>query len=148
MVPSSDRKHFTVRVREPTSAWFCERTATPQKRQLVIIEPIADFDLDREAQVGLARGVQWWTPRTPLACKVVNKTKAPRRICKDIVVAKVIALNTSDRERMQTLLAPVPLESIPAWSAGGRVDKASHPTQQPMEEKGSARVDLADANSG
>lgn len=64
------------------------------------------------------------------------------------MVAKVIALNTSDHERIQVPLAPVPSKNIPASSAGDGVDKPPTPTQQPVEEEGSARADLSDANCG
>ena len=48
----------------------------PSERQLVLIQPVGKYDTDSGAVVGMARGVQWWEPGTPLYCKVVNTGRA------------------------------------------------------------------------
>lgn len=53
------------------------RGPQPQSRQLVLLSPLPSFDLKLEVGLGVARGVQWWYPHTPLKCKLVNVTKAP-----------------------------------------------------------------------
>ena len=45
------------------------RGPQPQARQLVLTIPVQNFDTDHGAIAGLAYGVQWWEPGTPLAVK-------------------------------------------------------------------------------
>ena len=40
--------------------------AQPQDRQLVMVEPKASYDMETGAELGIARGAQWWYPGTPL----------------------------------------------------------------------------------
>ena len=51
--------------------------AQPQDRQLAVVEPKASYDMETGAELGIARGAQWWYPGTPLQCKVVNRSKVP-----------------------------------------------------------------------
>ncbi|CAM9821477.1 unnamed protein product, partial [Choristocarpus tenellus] len=46
--------------------------AQPQSRQLVMIEPLSEYNMELGNAVGVARGVQWWNPGTPIYCKLVN----------------------------------------------------------------------------
>ena len=38
----------------------------PHSKTLAVVYPTALFDLEGKATLGVARGVQWWTPATPL----------------------------------------------------------------------------------
>ena len=53
------------------------RGPLPQHRQLVIMDPVEQFDMSKGATLGCARVAQWWAPGTPLLCKMVNTSKAP-----------------------------------------------------------------------
>ena len=48
----------------------------PQDKQLLIaiILPQEAYDLGKTAMVGVARGVIWWKPGTPVVCKLVNRS--------------------------------------------------------------------------
>lgn len=76
----------------------------PQDRQLVLVIPTQLYDMELGAELGIARGVQWWYPGNPLQCKVVNRTKTAMTIQRGAVIAKVFATNSSDTERMRLLL--------------------------------------------
>lgn len=47
----------------------------PQDRQLVVVEPEAFFNVETGDEAVIAHGTQWWYPRTPLQCKVANRSK-------------------------------------------------------------------------
>ena len=122
----------------------------PQDRQLVLVVPTQSYDMEQGAELGIARGVQWWYPGNPLQCKVVNRSSRPIAIQQGLVVAKVYATNSSDTERMRLLLEK-PAEEAPRREAGqqnaerqagnGREDG----TPGALAEEG---VDLAEANMG
>lgn len=80
----------------------------PQERQLVLINPTKTYDLEHGADLGIARGVEWWYPHTPLHCKVVNVTKLPITLQRGMTVASVYALNASDVERIKLLHESLP----------------------------------------
>ena len=52
----------------------------PQDKQLAIILPKEAYDLGKTAMVGVARGVIWWKPGTPVACKLVNRSNEPAKV--------------------------------------------------------------------
>ena len=79
----------------------------PQDKQLVVVEPKASYDMETGAELGIARGAQWWHPGTPLQCKMVNRSKVPLALKQGGAVARIYAVNTRDKERMRTLLDPV-----------------------------------------
>ena len=79
------------------------RGPLPQHRQLVIMDPVEQFDMSKGATLGCARGAQWWAPGTPLLCKMVNTSKAPAVAQAGRVVARAIALEVRDKERLQKL---------------------------------------------
>ena len=67
----------------------------PQTRLFVIIEPREKFNLKREADIGVPRGIQWWEPGNPLS------------ISKGVPVATVYSVNNFDTPRIQSLLKPL-----------------------------------------
>ena len=79
----------------------------PQDKQLVVVEPKASYDMETGAELGIARGAQWWHPGTPLQCKVVNRSKVPLALKQGGAVARIYAVNTRDQERIRMLLDPV-----------------------------------------
>ena len=66
----------------------------------------APCDLELGAELGVARGVQWWYPYTLVQCKVVNVTNTLKTLQRGTVVANVYAMNASDAERIQLLVEP------------------------------------------
>ena len=116
--------------------------AQPQDRQLVVVEPKALYDMEAGAELGIARGAQWWYPGTPLQCKVVNRSKVPLTLIQGGVVARIYAVNTSDKERMRMLLDPV----MPVDSAMGRKEQPAPVTQEEGGGAGADVVDLTQAN--
>lgn len=115
----------------------------PQDRQLVLLTPLPPFDLELQADLGMARGVQWWHPYTPLKGKMVNVTNAPITLQRGKAIANVYTLNASDVERM-TLLDEthrrVPVGKV--FIDDVHMEEPS--TQPPSPEK----VNLAEANMG
>ena len=115
----------------------------PQDRQLVLVIPTQPYDMELGAELGVARGVQWWYPGNPLQCKVVNRTKTAMTIQQGVVVAKVFATNSSDTERMRLLLdRSVEKEPVPA------VEGESGGTERPTGDLEEVAVDIAEANMG
>ena len=74
----------------------------------VIIEPREKFNLKREIDIGVPRGIQWWESGNPLKCKVTNVAITPISISKGVPVATVYSLNNFDIGRIQSLLKPLP----------------------------------------
>ena len=72
------------------------RGAQPSERQLALIQPVVKHDTDSGAGVGMARGVQWWEPGTPLYCKVVSTGKAAVVVRSGHSIAEVLVLNARD----------------------------------------------------
>ena len=70
---------------------------------MVLIQPVEKYDTDSGAVVGMARGVQWWEPGTPLYCKVVSTGRAAVVVRGGHPMAKVIALYVRDEDRFRTL---------------------------------------------
>ena len=118
----------------------------PQGKQLVLLLPTDDYDLDKDALVGVARGVQWWVPGTPVSCRVVNKSKSPGAVPTNRVVARLVAMNTRDTARFNSLLHQGPSTTdLP----GPR--QASHVEQPSAEEADGGpptAVRVEDANYG
>ena len=52
----------------------------PQDKQLAIILRKDAYDLGKTAMVGVARGVIWWKPGTPVLCKLVNRSNEPAKV--------------------------------------------------------------------
>ena len=95
------------------------------------------------AELGIARGVQWWYPGNPLQCKVVNRTKTAMTIQRGAVIAKVFATNSSDTERMRLLLDQSE-EKKPSPAVEGERGGAEMPTGDVKE----VAVDISEANMG
>ena len=70
---------------------------------MVLIQPVEKYDTDSGAVVGMARGVQWWEPGTPLYCKVVNTGRAAVVVRGGHPMVKVIALDVRDDDRFRAL---------------------------------------------
>ena len=116
----------------------------PQDRQLVMILPTERFDLERDAVVGVARAVMWWTPGSPVYCKLVNRGKGTVSIEGSRVIARMVALNVRDQPGFESLFDTSPAASdpplLPRETAPPR--DASAPTDP------STRVRVEDVNMG
>ena len=122
----------------------------PQDRQLVVVEPTASYDVELGTELRVARGTQWWYPGTPLQCKVVNRSKALLTLKRGGVVARIYAVNTSDRERMRMLRDPTVSAEPGPTEPGVESSSAGKPTVAPPEEgrrAGAGEVDLSQANN-
>ena len=93
--------------------------AIPHSKTLVVVFPIAPYDLEDSATLGASRGVQWWTPGTPLKIKLDNRTRFPETLPRGTVVAEAFAVNSDDLERMILLKEPL----------------LEHPPEPPPEEQ-------------
>ena len=116
--------------------------AQPQDRPLLVVEPKASYDMKTGAELGIACGTQWWYPGTPLQCKVVNCSKVPLALKQGGVVARIYAVNTSDKECMRMLRDPVELVD----GAPGRKEQPAPMAQEEGGEVGADVVDLSLAN--
>ena len=114
----------------------------PQERQLVLVTPVAPYDLASGAELGVARGVQWWYPYTPIQCKTVNVMDMPKTLQRGAIAANVYAMNASDVERMRLLLEPPPPDPDPD-AFGGDVVNTNGQADTPPKH-----VDLSEANIG
>lgn len=112
----------------------------PQERQLVLITPTTAYDLEQGADLGTARGVQWWYPHTPLHCKMVNVTKTSVSLQRGMTIANAYALNAGDVERIK-LLHEAPMMPLNEETMS---DLALVPPVIPDPTK----VDLTDTNMG
>lgn len=120
----------------------------------MLIEPRTAFDLDHEPQVGVPRGVPRRYPQLLILCKVVNTTKRPHLLRRGRVVAKVVALNVRDRERLRSLLVPDSGKTLKSIVEEGETGSTS---TQPLSESSETKVkymteprgvDLSEANMG
>ena len=125
---------------------LCEGPSAP-KRQLVLITPTKSYDLEQGVNLGVARGVAWWYPHTPLPCKVVNVTTSPVTLQRGMKVATVYALNASDIERIKLLHEPLP---TPAPDDGIDVvsDADAEAPVEPVSDKQQFQVALSNTNMG
>lgn len=117
----------------------------PQDRQLVMVVPKRKFDLDDEATLGVARAVMWWTPGTPVYCKLVNRGNLDSAIVGRPVVARMIALNVRDESRFRSLFDESPSVLDPP------VPCPDAPSPEPVFVSGAAvdrKVDVRNANLG
>lgn len=96
--------------------------------------------MESGAELGIAGGTQWWYPKTPLQCKVVNHSKAPLTLQQGGVVARIYAVNTSDKERMQVLLDPAVPEEQDTGCRETEAGRDAQPMHAAPEEGGGGRV--------
>ena len=118
----------------------------PSERQLVLIQPVAKYDTDSGAIVGMARGVHWWEPGNPLYCKIVNTGRAAVVVRSGHPIAKVIALNVRDEDRFRELFVhppPPPANPVPEPA-----DEPPPVSKADTSEAPTRGVDLSDANLG
>ena len=85
----------------------------PQDRQLVLVLPTERFDLSKGNSWGVARGVMWWTPGSPVYCKAVNGSPSDCTVVGRTKVAHMIALNVRDRPRFESLFDRTPCTMDP-----------------------------------
>ena len=85
----------------------------PHTAQLLVVFPLKLFDLDGDTSIGVATGVQWWTPGTAPKLKLVNRPTGPKAIEQGTQVATAFATNCDDLERMLLLKEPAPAPSPP-----------------------------------
>lgn len=116
---------------------------TPYLTTLLLVFPVASFDLDEDISPGVRKGVQWWNPQATLKVKVVNKTHKKVVVQEGIQVAKAFAVNRDDVERM--LLLPELIQGNPSSDPQPvkvppePTKKASDPESAPAGEQGSYR---------
>ena len=80
----------------------------PHTAQLLIVFPLKTCDLEGNASVGVAKGVQWWTPGVPPKLKLVNRATSTKAIEQGVQVAVANATNCDDLERVVLLKEPAP----------------------------------------
>ena len=119
----------------------------PQDRQLVILLPSKRFDLESGATVGVARAVMWWTPGTPVYCKVVNTSKVDSVISGRPTVARMIALNVRDPARFDSLFDASPSAVDPPACITDTAP-ASPPSEPSVPPVPPPTVDVREANLG
>lgn len=118
----------------------------------MLVLPIERFDLDTGAPVGVARGVSWWTPGTPVYCKLVNRTKDQGCVVGSAVIARIIAVNVRDRSRFESRfddspstvdppLPPPPPISVPSPSPGSEPEPKVQVQNANMGNLGSLQKD-------
>ena len=107
---------------------------------------MAKCSTDSGAVVGMAWGVQWREPSTPLYCKVVHTGRAAVVVRCGHPIAKVIALNVRDGDRFCALFVyPIPPVPDPSESL------ADDPPAVPVSGNNATPtrgVVLSDANIG
>ena len=86
------RRHLRGWVRQQNSERI-RNLSMPQDKQQAIKLPKEGYDLGKTAMVGVARGVVWWKPGTPVTCKLVNRGNEPAKVSNSITIAHMIALN-------------------------------------------------------
>ena len=115
----------------------------PQDKQLAIILPKEAYDLGKTAVVGVARGVIWWKPGTPVICKLVNRGNEPAKVSNSTPIVHMIALNSRNAHRFQSLFDKSPSTTdrcVP------KPPKPLPPTATPAEAPFECQA--KDANSG
>ena len=118
----------------------------PSERQLVLIQPVAKFDTDSGAVVGIARGVEWWEPGTSLYCKVGNTGRAAGVVRREHAIVKVIKLNVRDEVRFCALFIHPP--QPPANPPPEHPDDSPPVLKSGINETPTRGVELSDANVG
>ena len=113
----------------------------PNKKQLLLIFPVKPFDLDSEADIGVNRGVVWWTPGKALKVKLTNKPTHPNTVKEGTQVATAYATSCDDVDRM--LLFKESLPTTPP--ADSRRDPPPTDAEQATLHKG---IRVSDANTG
>ena len=113
----------------------------PQTRSLVVVEPLGRFDLAQEVDIGFPRGVQFWDPDTPLACKVTNVGTPDRLISMGTPVETAYNVHNFDLPRIQSLLDPQPQPRKRGKQKLQGKDKLA-------EEEGTPVAEARDANIG
>lgn len=48
-----------------------------QNKQVVLVLPVANFDVGRDDTVYHTRDIEWWSPNTPIFSKLVTRCKTP-----------------------------------------------------------------------
>ena len=115
----------------------------PQDKQLATILPKEAYDLGKTAMVGVARGVIWWKPGTPVLCKLVNRSNEPAKVPDSTPIAHMIALNSRNAHGFQSLFDKSPSTTDPCVPAP---PKHPPPTAAPAEAP--AECQAKDANLG
>ena len=119
----------------------------PQDRQLVVAGPNKPYDMGVE--MGVSRREQWWYQGTPPQFQVVNRAKASLTLKRGGLVARIYAVNTSDKERMKMLCDPAYPASSDTAGAGSKIGSPAQSAQRtsPGEDSASAgEVDFTQVN--
>ena len=115
----------------------------PQDKQLAIILPKKAYDLGKTAMVGVARGVIWWKPDTPVVCKLVNRSNEQARIPNSTPIVHMIALNSRNAQGFQSLFDKSPSTTDPCVPAPPK-----HPPPTAAPDEDTAECQVKDANLG
>ena len=78
-----------------------------QDKQLAVILPKEGHDLGKTAMVGVARGVRWWKPGTPVTCKLINWGNETAKVSNSTPIAHIFASNSKFTS------IPIPVRRIP-----------------------------------
>lgn len=114
LVLKTERDHRLVR-RLSVQLDACVYGPQPiAKTRLMLISPLKQFDLDRDTDIGIAKGCQRWIPGTQPKLKVVNRSTGPPNVEEGVLVATTFATNCDDVERMLLLKKPLPANIWPS----------------------------------
>lgn len=113
----------------------------PYTAQLLLVFPLKPFDLEGDAGLCIAKGVQWWRPGSAPKIKLVNRTTLVKTLAMGVQVATAYATNCDDVERMLLLKDPTP---TPASSR----DEKPYPSPTAPDEEPDPGVRVTNANTG
>ena len=75
----------------------------PQDKQLLIILPKETYDFGKTAVVGVAQGVIWWKPDTPVTYKLAKRCNESAKISNLSPITHMIPLHAGNAHRFQFL---------------------------------------------
>lgn len=73
-----------------------ERTVSgsvTQNRRLVVVLPVETFNTEKEATLGVTRGIKWWERNQPVFRNLVNRCKTPVTILYGSIMGRMITVN-------------------------------------------------------
>ena len=79
----------------------------PNAKTLMLVFPVSPFDLEGDGKLGIAKGVQWWSPGSAPKVKITNRSSARDTINGKVQVARAFAVNCHDVERMLLIKQPI-----------------------------------------
>lgn len=150
--PGSEDGEISIQREELEAAGFVSLPAlgfetgpNPLGRQLILLLPSEEYDIDKGAPVGLALGVYWWNPATPAMCELVNRAKLPGREPTGCPIAWLVAMNTKYTAVFDSLFYHYPSTADrPSLSSAIECPPSSMEGEEGNLEETSVRVEDTD----